>query len=193
MLQFALLALFLQVNAPEYHITDTIMVMQEKLTVQAASTTENSFIEYDISLDPKIQKYIWNEANKYELSYELLLSIAYVESKFDHEVVSWDGSSTGLFQINTRNTFGWISTELGIDKADPKNPYHSASVAAWYVNYLRHKYLEQGYDEETVTNRVLLAYRFGEFGSKRRSLNHPYVQAVLEYKNKLEKGEISER
>lgn len=193
MVQFFLLAFALQVNAPVYHITDQIVVMQVKKDVVAASQEEdiNTFHPYNINLDYNIQKYIWDEANKYNISFELMLAIAYTESKFDPTVVSWDGSSTGLFQINTRNTFRWISSELGIEKANPKNPYHSASVAAWYVNYLRNKFLEQGYSEETVTNKVLLAYRFGESGSKKRKLNHPYVKKVLEYKNKLESGEIS--
>lgn len=193
MLQFALLAFILQVNQPSYQITEAIHVMQEKVTVQATSLEENDFIAYDINLDEEIQRHIWNEANKYELSYELLLSIAYVESKYDPSVVSWDGSSTGLFQLNTRNTVEWLARETGIKNVNPKNPYHSASMAAWYVNYLREKYINEGYDEESATNRILLAYRFGVAGSKGRSMNHPYVKAVLKYKNNLETGVIYER
>lgn len=189
-----LLAFMANVNAANYSITDTVQLMQEKKTVvKASSLGEDDFINYGINLNEEIQRHIWDEANRYGLSYELLLSIAYVESKFDPSVVSWDGSSTGLFQINTSNTVKFINSNLGIKNVNPKNPYHSASMAAWYVNYLREKYINEGYDEKSVTNRVLLAYRFGVKGSKGRSMSHPYIKAIIEYKNKLEKGEDNEK
>jgi soluble lytic murein transglycosylase-like protein len=192
MVQFSVLAFMIAVNAPDYSISDSIRLMQERKPVVAASQEEDTstFHPYNINLDPDIQKYIWNEAKKYNISFELMLAIAYTESKFDPTVVSWDGSSTGLFQLNTRNTVQWLSQETGINNVDPKNPYHSAKMAVWYINYLREKYLKEGYDEESVTNRVLLAYRFGVNGSKRKGLSHPYVKKVLEYKYKLESGEI---
>lgn len=192
MVQFFLLAFALQVNAPVYHITDQIVVMQVKKDVVAASQEEDTFKPYQINLSSEVQKYIWDESKKYGLSFELLLAIAYTESRFNPKAVSYDNSSMGLFQINKRNTVKWLSKQTNIKNVDVFNPYHSTKMAAWYVNYLRKKYLNEGYDEETVTNRVLLAYRFGISGSKSRSINHPYVQAVLKYKNKLESGEYSE-
>lgn len=188
-----LLAFMMTVNAPDYTLTDSIQLMQEKKTkVGASSLEEGTFHIYNISLDPGIQKYIFNEAKKYGLSYELLLAIAYTESKYEPKVVSWDGSSTGLFQINTQNTVSWLAEETDIKNVDPKNPYHSAKMAAWYVSYLREKYMKEGYDEESVFKRLLTAYRYGIGASKKKSINNGYVRDVLEYKKKLESRKINE-
>lgn len=190
MVQFSLLAFMVFVNAPDYALTDAIQLMQERKPVMAASQEEDTFKPYNINLNADIQKYIWEQSKKYNISFELLLAIAYTESRFDSSVVSWDGSSTGLFQINTSNTVQWLARETEIKNVDPKNPYHSAKMAAWYVNYLHEKYLKEGYDGELVTKRLLLAYRYGIGKSKKKSLNNTYVDAVLDYKYKLESGEV---
>ncbi|WP_170163373.1 transglycosylase SLT domain-containing protein [Brevibacillus gelatini] len=192
MVQFFLLAFALQANAPVYHITDQIVVMQVKKDVVAASQEEDTFKPYQINLSSEVQKYIWDESKKYGLSFELLLAIAYTESRFNPKAVSYDNSSMGLFQINKRNTVKWLSEQTNIKNVDVFNPYHSTKMAAWYVNYLRKKYLNEGYDEGTVTKRVLTAYRYGMGSSKRKNIDNNYVRAVLEYKQKLERGETNE-
>jgi|GEM_PF-3007868 len=197
MLQFLMLAFALTVNAPDYHITDQVKVMQAKKNVVAASTSqesdeENTYPNYiHIPLSNDLKKYIYEESKKYGISYELMLSIAYVESKFDTDVLSYDGSSTGLYQLNRRNTVSWICEQMGVKRLDPNNPYEATRMAVWYIDYLRKKYLNEGYSEESATKRALLAYRFGMSKSKGKSLNHAYVKAVLKYKQQLESGEIS--
>lgn len=200
MVQLLVLAFYLQTNAPDYRITDVIQSMQAKVTVEAQSLENNetnTFRKYShIPLSEDLKKYIYEESSKLNISYELMLAIAYTESRFDIDVLSYDGSSTGLFQLNKSNTVGWISAQMGVKKLNPNNPYHATKMATWYINYLRNKYLAEGYDEENVTKRVLLAYRFGTGKSrrvaKRMGLNHKYVQSVLNYKYKLESGAFNE-
>lgn len=197
MLTSFLLAFALTVNAHDYRISDLIQVMQVKNAVEATSLQENeetnTYPKYEhIPLPDDLKKYIYNESEKYGISYELMLSIAYVESKFDTDVLSYDSSSTGLYQLNKNNTVGWICKQMGVKKLNPNNPYEATRMVVWYVDYLKKKYLAEGYDEENVTKRVLLAYRFGASKSKRvaqrMGLNHGYVKAVLSYKYKLESG-----
>ncbi len=197
MIQSLILAFYFVVNAPNFHITNQEKVVQEKATVMAASEgqesdEENTYRKYEIvPLNEGLQRYIWEECQKFGISYELMLAIAYTESRFNPKAVSNDGSSKGLFQINTRNTMKFLAEQTEIKRPNAFNPYHSAKMAVFYVSYLKQKYLEQGYDEESVIKRVLLAYRFGMNKSKRKSLNHPYVKAVLNYKYQLESGEIN--
>ncbi|MGG1659529.1 transglycosylase SLT domain-containing protein [Brevibacillus sp. NRS-1366] len=191
MLQFALLAFFLQVNQPSYQITESIQVMQEKLTVQAASLEEDKFIPYQIDLDTDIQKYIWELCVEFEVEFELMLGIAFNESRFNPSLTSYDNSSRGLFQMNTSNTF---PEEVALNKIvnpNPFNPYHSSLTAVSHVKRLTDKYRDEGYKGENLTKRVLTAYRYGIGKSKRKNLNNGYVRVVLEYKHKLESGEIT--
>ncbi|MFC8686024.1 transglycosylase SLT domain-containing protein [Brevibacillus porteri] len=187
-----LLAFMMNVNAPEYLITSSAQVMQDKKTaVEAASLEEDTYPTYKINLNPKIQKYIWERSKESGIDHELMLSIAYIESKYNSKAVSYDNSSRGLFQMNTSNTFPEEVRLAGIENPDPFNPYHSSLTAINHVKRLMEKYSEQGYEEENLTKRVLTAYRYGIGKSKRKSLDNGYVRAVLEYKKKLESGEIS--
>ncbi|PPA87648.1 hypothetical protein C4A75_00050 [Brevibacillus laterosporus] len=163
--------------------------------VHAAAEKEQTFKRYDIPLSNDLQKYIYNQAEKYDLSYELMLAIAHTESTFRPNIVSYDGSSVGLFQINTRNTIKWLGESVGLDKPNAKNPYHSAKMASWYVNYLKEKYLSEGYKKDAIIKRVLIGYRYDLGKSakyvRRNGLHHKYIDKVLAYKNKLESGELN--
>ncbi|QDX94331.1 hypothetical protein EEL30_19820 [Brevibacillus laterosporus] len=135
-------------------IDTTLIAYSEKQAksqeVHAATEKEHTYKRYDIPLSNDLQKYIYNQAEKYDLSYELMLAIAHTESTFRPDIVSYDGSSVGLFQINTRNTINWLGESVGLDKPNAKNPYHSAKMASWYVNYLKEKYLNEGYKKEAA-------------------------------------------
>ncbi|MCG7317619.1 transglycosylase SLT domain-containing protein [Brevibacillus laterosporus] len=162
--------------------------------VYAATEKVHTYKQYDIPLSNDLQKYIYNQAEKYDLSYELMLAIAHTESTFRPDVVSYDGSSVGLFQINTRNTINWLGENVGLDKPNAKNPYHATKMASWYVNYLKEKYLNEGYKKDNVIKRVLIGYRYGVGKSakyvRQNGLHHKYIDKVLAYKNKLESGEL---
>lgn len=189
MKEVVLLAFFLLINSPDFSLEEA-----RNITIKPV-IEETSFVQYyNIPLNKDIQKYIYKQAEKYNISYELLLAIAYTESKFNSKAISYNDTSLGLFQINKYNTLEWLAKETGIDNVDPFNPYHSTKMAAFYIAYLRDYYLKRGYDEENVTNRVLLAYNMGLAKSKkwvkRYGLISEYVRDVLDYKYKLESGEI---
>ncbi|ATF13544.1 hypothetical protein A616_16640 [Brevibacillus brevis X23] len=186
-----LLAFMMNVNAPEYLITSSVQVMQDKKTsVEAASLEEDTIPTYHIDLEPSIQKYIWETSKQSGIDHELMLSIAYTESRYDSKAVSYDNSSRGLFQMNTSNTFPEEARLAGIQNPDPFNPYHSSLTAINHVKRLMNKYSEQGYEGENLTKRVLTAYRYGIGKSKSKNVNNGYTKAVLAYKKQLESGEI---
>lgn len=62
------------------------------------------------------------------------------------------------------------------------------------MNYLKEKYLNEGYKKDTVIKRVLIGYRYGVGNSakyvRQNGLHHKYIDKVLAYKNKLESGEL---
>ncbi|QDX94628.1 hypothetical protein EEL30_21540 [Brevibacillus laterosporus] len=194
--QLFTLSLFLQLNA--IGVDEALVALNEKQVdkqeVRAATEEINTYKQYDIPLSKDLQQYIHKQAEKYNLSYELMLALAHTESTFRTDIVSYDGSSVGLFQINTRNTIDWLGDNVGLSKPNAKSPYHSAQMASWYVNYLKEKYFNEGYSEETVIKRVLIGYRYGISKSakyvRQNGLHHKYIDKVLAYKNKLESGEL---
>lgn len=198
MVQHLLLALFLQVNSPEYSIMNPIQVMQEsKVTVEAASLgrdEEYIFPRYNVPLDADLQSHIWNLSIKHDISYELILAVIKVESNFDELASS--GSSLGLMQLNKHNTLSWLKKQVGIKNFDPFNPYHNTEAGVWYLNYLRKSWIDSGYSEEDAFELSLLSYNQGISRTKRwikqYGLDSEYVRKVKEYKYQLESGEMDE-
>lgn len=189
MLSNVLISLFILMNEPDYKVFEPIKVIERGKEQVEAASVENAYVYYQVPLSDDLQKYIQDLCYEKGISYELMLALAYTESRFDPKAISWDGSSMGLFQINKNTTSHWLAVQTEIKNVDVFNPYHSSKMATWYVAYLKDKYLREGYDEESVTKRILLAYRFGVGKSKGKSLSHSYVREVLNIKYKLESGE----
>lgn len=148
---------------------------------------------YDIPLSSYQQQYTQEVCEKYDLSYELILAIMYVESKFNPNAISYNGTSHGIMQINS-NTSPWIAKQMGIKKYDVYNFGHSVSLGIWYLDYLRNYWLKQGYSDEECFNLMLLSYHKGINGCKnyvkQHGLKSEYVNSIYKYKIKLEEGEI---
>jgi len=166
------------VMAGEYlsQITPVVSESQPKIPV------------YDIPLSEELQKYTWEQAQKYNLSYELILAIMFAESSFRIDADS--GSSKGLFQLN-RNTYPWIAQRLNIEKFNPFNARQNIQAGVWYLSYLRDYWYRQGLSDEEVLAPLLISYHRGIQGSyrymKKYGLESNYVDKVFEIKTKLER------
>ncbi|MBO5712647.1 MAG: lytic transglycosylase domain-containing protein [Clostridia bacterium] len=100
-----------------------------------------------------VKGYIFASCEKYEVSKNLVISVAYVESKFDSKVVSKKGA-TGVMQIMP-STFNFVVEKYAIvGLNDICNAKTNIEVGVVYLKYLLIKY-----NSEVI---ALASYNAGE-------------------------------
>jgi len=181
------------VNQMEEYFYNIIFKIEE-VTVDnnQSDNNQNTIPEYNISLDIDLQKYVYEQSNKYGWSYEYLLAIAYVESRFDIEALNTSNRNGthdgGLYQINSAN-YNWLNKHFD-EELDLYNPYHNIDAAIVLLNYLRDKFVEMEMTQEELFYMITLAYNRGESGAikyvEKNGFNNDYVDKVLDIKEQLE-------
>ena len=150
-------------------------------------------IIYDIPLNKEQQIYIWDKSQQYEISYELILSIMFVESSYRTNIKSIT-NDIGIMQLN-ENTIPWLVEQLEVDNFNPYDFYDNINAGVWYLDYIRSHWREQDYCEEDIYHLVLLSYNMGISGCysyvDKYGLESEYTRRITEYKTKLEGGEIN--
>ncbi len=168
------------------HIPTPVSIIVNEIDIEVLTKPK-----IDIPLSEKLQDYIWNLCQEYELSYELILALINVESEFDAKAVSYNKTSVGLFQLN-KNTYPELAEELRIDNFDPFNPKHSAKAGIYYLAKIREELREKDYCDEEILPMMLITYHRGRTGAKRYVRKHgtssKYVSAIIEQKYEYEKG-----
>jgi hypothetical protein len=162
-------------------------------TVKRVATVKKveSFRKYEIPLPSSMQSFIWDLCKKENVDYELVLAIISSESSFNAKTVSYDNSSRGLMQVNTRTTFYPMAKKLGIRNPDVFNAEDNIRVGIHYIATLIDAW-DSKYSGIELEKRVILSYRFGVAGAKRHSVNHAYVKKVRGIQNSLRtKGKLS--
>ena len=141
--------------------------------------------EYDLPLDDEVKDYIWELSLKNRLSYELVLSIIFVESSFNPDATGYNETSIdqGLGQLNSRYSPVWAE-RLGIENFDPYNPYQNLQVMFYVLTKHRDYFAEQGLCGQEVYKLTLSAYNRG----RDNGLAHDYIRKVTERKSQLERG-----
>jgi hypothetical protein len=167
----------------------TIQVASLDCPVEAETADLVEFPYYEhIPLDKEVQHYIYETAEEYSISYELVLAIAKVESNYDADVVSHTRDS-GLMQIH-KPTGKWIAKELELQDYDVFDPETNILMGIWYLDWLRSYYLSQGYSEEDTFQLVVLAYNRGHVGAvnyvNKYGFNNSYLDKVYAAKIELE-------
>lgn len=162
---------------------------EEEVTI-ASVKNEDETRYYDIPLSQTMQKFVFETAQKEDISYELVLAIMAVESDYNAKAVSYDDSSRGLMQVNTKTTFYPMAKEVGIGNPNVFNAEHNVMAGVHYLATLRDAWKNNS-SEADLINHVISSYRWGVMGSKRHSLNNPYVNKVRSIKSQLEKGEYA--
>lgn len=181
-------------NSIEENKETTTTVCINNNFVEETKEIEESFIFYNIPLCEEVQRYIWNECEKYQLSYELVLAVIQKESNFNHQAVSSSGADRGLFQLN-KGTYPWIAQQLGIKNFNVFNVEHNIQAGVWYLNYIKTHWEEKNYKDEELTILMLNSYNQGIGGCTRYVQNNGYsyyyAKKVLEYKEIIEDKEMS--
>lgn len=150
---------------------------------------------YDINLPVEIQQYIWELCGEYEISYELVLSVIYNESKFNTNAKNVNRNGTvdrGLMQINSQYEKDHAKN-AGVQNFNPYNPYQNVKVGINVLASDRNYWRSKGLSEESVYVYTILSYNKGRQGAKNyiekyQIENNEYIQKVSQYKYKIESG-----
>lgn len=151
--------------------------------------------EYNISLDRNIQEYTYNLCLEHNISYELILSLLWLESNFDTDLVCHNGINnydSGIAQINNRY-MGYHCELVGmdVDSFDPHNPYQAIELCIKLIKYYYNYWLDKGCTPEDATLMALNSYNMGLSGAEKFAVNNgrldsTYARTVIKHKNNLE-------
>lgn len=122
---------------------------------------------YDIDLTENEQDIIRDIASSYELEFELVLSVCYVESRYDRYAFS--GSSVGMMQIQPT---WWESTFTDLGCSDWYDLEDNVRMGCYILRYLFNNYSQ--------TSKVLSAYNTGN-----PDANNGYAEKVIKFKECL--------
>lgn len=163
-------------------------IVPDNKTPSIEELIESRYKFYDIPLTKTQQITIQDEANKYSLSYELILAIIKVESDFNTNAVS-KTNDYGIMQINSP-TFIWCASQLGIENADPLDFETNIKCGVYYLNYIRNYWVKYGTPEEYLLMHTVSGYHKGIKGVldslENDTYDIEYVNKVIDYKYKLE-------
>lgn len=164
-------------------------VMVKEVHPSYVSQTEGQYVYYNVPLSEYQQKYTQDLCKKYDLSYELVLSVMKNESDFNINAISDTGSSQGIMQLN-RNTSPWIAKQLGVKTFDPFNFGHNVHGGIFNLAYHRSYWQKQNYSDEEVFDLMLSSYHYGIAGCKKKGVAKSYVDKIYKYKVQLENRDI---
>ena len=138
------------VSEPTIDLKQEIVVTTEETTAEA----EELIPSLDIPLSQELIEYIWEMSKKYEIEYELIVSVIAVESNFDVDAKS-KTSDYGLMQINKVN-HGWLKEQYGF--TDFSDPYQNIEAGCII--------LKDCVDNMTDYHQALMAYNMGQSRAK---------------------------
>jgi hypothetical protein len=155
---------------------------------------EPTMPKYSLNLSEDLQKYIWDLSLEYDLSYEYILALIYVESGFNSKAVNKNNNGTydlGLTQQNSKYAQA-MASRAGIKGFDPMNPYHSIKTCVVKLRGLKDYWINRGItSEEELWFYVSNGYNMGNAGysnyvKRTGKLSREYDQKISKYKTMLE-------
>lgn len=142
--------------------TATVKGLQENKEILEKDKQKNfREIAQKYNTTPEIISLIHRETEKYNLDFNIILSLVDLESNFNVRAVNHNTNGTtdrGLFQINN-NTASWLAAKIGVRNITPEkiySPKYNIKMGLWYINYLHSKY--------NNWYKTLTAYNKGEAG-----------------------------
>lgn len=171
--------------------TDYCQIANKQIIIETPIIEEkNKYIYYNIPLNKHLQDLLQDECNKYNLSYELCLSIIKHESNFNPNAISKDGKDKGLFQLRN-NTYPQILKKLNLNNKNIMNPEINIKCGTWLLNDLKNYWNNKEYSDKHVFTLTLNSYHFGITKVRNNISKYikdtKYTNAILDYKIKLEK------
>jgi len=163
--------------------------MQKLAYSRAQSHIVTEAMIYDIPLQKEYQAYIYYMCKKYNVSFELALSVAHTESWFNPKKESNTGD-VGLFQIN-KITVEKISRGIN-RRIDPYNIWDNINGGVWYLGYLQNYWSRQGYRSKRLEELTLISYNRGirgtyQYMKEKDITENGYATEALKYKKFLQK------
>jgi soluble lytic murein transglycosylase-like protein len=144
--------------------------------------------QYDIPLSEELQQYIWELANKNEISYELVLAVMYLESRFDIGAVNRNNNGTkdkGIMQINSAYK-EYHAENAGIEDFNIFDPYDNIKVGINVLVTERDYWRSFDMCEMDVFKYTMGSYNMGRLGIEKYGLPEAYINRVSDYKMMLE-------
>lgn len=176
-------------------IDETVLTKVVKVVVEEQSPARPIYKEVTLSVD--LLDYIW-ELCGYDIEfYKTVLSIAYVESKFDVNVPVSKTNDYGLFQINANNLDvrkeNNFATVAGVKPRSDKKytSFEFAKIAITHLEDLEKSWTDKGITREQEQIAILLSYNRGLSGAKKYiknngySKSNSYVKKVFEFRDTL--------
>lgn len=134
------------------------------------SVPEPEFAPIDIPLDVKLQEHAWELCQQNDIPFEIVMSVAWHESRFQVDAVGYNRNGTtdsGVMQINSCN-WQWLYDDHDLDISDP---YDNIEAGIHILSMFWSKYPP----EEALT-----AYAWGEQGMLDAGCIAPSAYRVLE-------------
>lgn len=144
-------------DRPEYHIPAAEPV---KIRIQCP-------------LDDDTQQMILDKCNHFGIDFAFCMAVIKHESTFRPDVISYNGTSVGLMQINKCN-HKWLREQIGI--TDFMDPEQNVTAGLYMLRQLFEKYDDP--------HSVLMAYNMGEGGAaklwKKGVFTSEYSRSILQ-------------
>ena len=159
-----------------------------EIEVKAEEIIHNERPKYDIPLSEELQQYIWELANKNEISYELVLAVMYLESRFDIGAVNRNNNGTkdkGIMQINSAYK-EYHAKNAGIEDFNIFDPYDNIKVGINVLVTERDYWRSFDMCEMDVFKYTMGSYNMGRLGIEKYGLPEAYINRVSDYKMMLE-------
>ena len=141
--------------------------------------------EYDVPLDVLQKDAAVSAAEEFGIPPELAFGVMYAESRYTPSVISDDGKNYGIMQINEIN-FEWLNEKFGF--SDFLDYYQNMRSGIYILSLFYEKY-------EGDIDKVLMCYRFGEFGAqkqwKKGVLTDGYCEKVRAEMERISSGNES--
>ena len=138
------------VSEPTIDLKQETVVTTEETTAEA----EELIPSLDIPLSQELIEHIWDMSLKYDIEYELIVSVIAVESNFNVDAKS-KTSDYGLMQINKVN-HGWLKEQFGF--TDFTDPYQNIEAGCII--------LKDCIDDMADYHQALMAYNMGQSRAK---------------------------
>ena len=146
-----------------------------KQTVLSTATAKEvkvitpEYPQYNIPLSPELQKYTYKQCNKRGISYSMVLSIMWAESKMDITARNYNSNGSvdySLFQLNSA-TVDELASEIGITKFNPNDVHMNIDIGVYYLSIMRDNFSKDFSDEDTFT---ATCFAFNRGGNATRRL-----------------------
>ncbi len=142
------------------------LLQYEELVKALEAVNVNSEFRYysDVPLDIRLQEFIQIKAEQAGFGESFIYSIIQTESGYDKNIVSYNGTSVGLMQIN-KNSADYLAKLAGLKEYNLNNPYDSVVLGITNLAFSREYWKQRGItSQEELFYYITTSYNRGISG-----------------------------